>query len=488
MQLDNNTARVRRAILLRLARMFFENDTLGCINRIPLEMRPKHSKPDRCCIHKERAIIKYRLMALLGFGVEDETDELIRLSEYAGRVFNSDNTRHTGLTIIDEACSACVQTHYFITNACRGCYAHPCMINCPKKCISFDKNGQATIDESKCINCGRCLTVCPYHAVVYIPIPCEEECPVGAISKNDSGKETIDETKCILCGKCISSCPFGAVMEKSWVVDVIRYLLSGRETVALIAPSIVGQFNAPMEQIVGALKTLGFDRVVEVALGADVTITNEATELFERLHKGAPFMTTSCCPGYMETVKKHVPAIEPFVSHTRSPMHYTAQIVAEKYPDAIQVFIGPCVAKKKEAENDPLVDYALTFEELDCLFEARLIVPAATPPESLDLTTPSDVARCFAISGGVAAAVENAAQNYAPGHPEIQAVTVDGISKKSLKTLQGYAKANGGDFNFLEVMCCEGGCIGGAGTISNPKTATRKVTEFSHPTQEDAEV
>ena len=202
MQIDNNTNRIKRTLMVRLAKLCFENKLVDKVNRIPVELRPKGGPHSRCCIHKERAVIKYRLMAMLGFAIEDEVDELIPLSEYAARALNREKIEDTELTVVDEACSSCVLTNYFVTNACRGCFARPCAVNCPKKCISF-VDGQAKIDPAKCINCGKCAGVCPYHAIVYVPIPCEEECPVGAITKDENNKEVIDPDKCILCGKCI---------------------------------------------------------------------------------------------------------------------------------------------------------------------------------------------------------------------------------------------------------------------------------------------
>jgi [FeFe] hydrogenase (group B1/B3) len=476
MQLDNNTSRVRRAILVRLARLCFENRLVEGIDRIPIEMRPKNSGHDRCCIYKERAIIKYRLMAMLGLDVEDETDELTQLSDYARMALEDSAPRPSGLTLISDACSACVRTHYFVTNACRGCYARPCMVNCPKKCIAFS-GGQAEIDSEKCVNCGRCMNVCPYHAIVYVPIPCEEECPVGAISKDETGREVIDREKCIACGKCIVACPFGAIMDKSQMVTVIRHLQSDRKTVALLAPSIIGQFNASFEQIVGALKALGFDSVLEVARGADVTVENETKEWTERMRDGAPYMTTSCCPAYVEMVKRHAPELLPFVSHTPSPMRYAAQLAAEQVPGAVRVFVGPCTAKKLEAQNDDLIDSVLTFEELGALFVAKGIEVEDVEPEPSDALAATAGGRGFAVSGGVAGAIREAADRMEGTVPELRSECLNGLSRKSVRLLKSYAKGNPG-FNFLEVMGCNGGCVGGPCVVGDPRTTTRKVEAF----------
>jgi [FeFe] hydrogenase (group B1/B3) len=473
MQFDNNTTRIRRSILVRLAKLCFEGRTQEGIDRIPIEMRPKAAHHDRCCVHKERAVIRYRLMAMLGYGVEEETDELTPLSEYAARALERDHAGRTGLTVIDEACSACIHANYFITNACRGCYARPCKLNCPKKCISF-VDGKAAIDPQKCVNCGKCMKVCPYHAIVYIPIPCEEECPVGAISKDESGREIIDDSKCILCAKCMSACPFGAIMDKSQVMDVIKWLLSDRPVVAMIAPSIVGQFEASLEQVNGALKKLGFDHVMEVASGADVTAQNEAAELEERMANGDSFMTTSCCPAFVETVEKHVPILKPFVSHTGTPMHYTAELASNQHPEAIRVFIGPCPAKRREAARDELVDYALTFEELGSMLVAKGINVEEAEPVSTE-SPASASGRGFPISGGVAGAVMDMASDE--NDSEVRPEFVNGISEPTIRALKNYASSPG-EFNLLEVMCCEGGCISGPCVIEGARKAAKRVQDL----------
>ena len=214
------------------------------------------------------------------------------------------------MCVVDEACSSCVQVNYEITNLCRGCVARSCYMNCPKDAIRFKKNGQAEIDHDTCISCGKCHQNCPYHAVVYIPIPCEEVCPVKAISKDEYGVEHIDESKCIYCGKCVNACPFGAIFEISQVFDILQRLRNKEPMVAIVAPSILAQFAAPVEKVYGAIKSLGFLEVVEVAQGAMETTRHEAEELKEKLAEGQPFMTTSCCPSYIQLAEKHIPDLK----------------------------------------------------------------------------------------------------------------------------------------------------------------------------------
>lgn len=118
----------------------------------------------------------------------------------------------------------------------------------PENAIEFNRAGKAVINHDLCISCGICHSNCPYHAIVYMPVPCEEACPVKAITKDERGVEHIDESKCIYCGKCINSCPFGAIFEVSQVFDVLQRLREEEKMVAVVAPAILGQYNAPTEK------------------------------------------------------------------------------------------------------------------------------------------------------------------------------------------------------------------------------------------------
>ena len=452
---------VRQALLTKLIKLWNKNQLVESIDRIPIELSPRNAKPvGRCCIYKERAITKYKSLPLLGFDMSDEQDELTPLSDYARRALERKRPKENIMCVVDEACSSCVRTNYQITNLCRGCVARSCAASCPKGAIEFDpETSQGRIHKSMCISCGKCYDNCPYHAIVHIPVPCEEACPVGAITKDDNGVEHIDETKCIYCGKCVNSCPFGAIFEISQVFDILRSIRRGEKVVAMVAPAFLAQYSAPTEQVYGAIKAVGFSDIVEVAQGAMITTEREAKELAEKIEEGQPFMTTSCCPSYIEMAEKHVPYLKKYISDTRSPMYYTAQIAREKYPDAKLVFVGPCIAKRKEARRDDMVDYVLTFEELHAIFLGMKIEIEQQQSYTVEQSA-IRAAHGFAQGGGVTTAVK---EHIGEGF-NYTTLQIANLTKKNVALLKAYAKTSKAPAQFIEVMACEGGCISGPST------------------------
>ncbi|MBP6634784.1 MAG: monomeric [FeFe] hydrogenase [Paludibacter sp.] len=449
----NNAMIVRRELMAKLIALHKSGNLVEEIDRIPLKMSPRNAQArGRCCIHKERAVLKYKMLPILGYRIDEEEDELTPLSVYASRALERNSTNSSILTVVDEACTACVKTNYVVTNLCKGCVARSCYMNCPKDAITFPDNGQAHINHSKCINCGICKEACMYHSIVYIPVPCEEVCPVKAITKDENGIEHIDESKCIYCGKCINACPFGSIYEISQVFDILSAIKRGEQLVAIMAPSIMSQFNNSLSEISEAIEKIGFVEAMEVAQGAMETTRREGAELQEKLEAGQQFMTTSCCPSYIELVNKHMPEMKPFVSHTGSPMYYTIEMAKAKYPEAKIVFIGPCVGKRKEVMDHPDIDYILTFEEIDTLFTGLDIELQATDKQRM--AAPLD-GRGFARAGGVISAVQNM-------YPQlgIKPIQVSNLNKKNIGLLRAFTKGKAPG-NFVEVMACEGGCISG---------------------------
>lgn len=463
---DNYAMLTKRELLIRIVRLLKEDNLVDGIKSIPVEMRPRGKRPVSCCVHKDRYILKHKIISILGFDIVDEEIDLIPLRDFAQKSLDNKNTKENILSVVHEACSACIRSQYFVTNMCRGCEGRPCMMNCPKGAVSF-RGGKAVISQEDCIGCGLCMKVCPYHSIVYTPVPCEEACPVKAITKNEDGTENIDKDKCIYCGKCMQACPYGAIMERSKVIDVHKCISQqNKEIVAIVAPAIFGQFSASPGQILSAIKKIGFDDVVEVALGAEETAWREASEFVERMEEGKAFMTSSCCPAYVGWVQKHAPALEPYVSETLSPMAYAAKQIKAEHPDAEIVFIGPCLAKRYEAEFIEEVDYIMSFEELGAFMVAynidvNLCEEAPLNPEI------TKYARGFAQSGGVRDAIVNAVgEGYATAH-------IEGLDKQNQKSLKSMIKTP--NAQFVEVMACEGGCINGPCSLAPLSLAKRQI-------------
>lgn len=451
--LYNNATQIKRDILYRVSKVLLKRD-YNLLDYIPVEAAPRGKENIRCCIHKDRAIIKYRVMAALGLSVEDEVDEVTRLSEYGSSL---DDKASLGLTVIKDACSSCSIGGYFITDACVGCVARPCSKVCPKGAVTFI-NGRSIINNDVCVNCGKCQDVCPYSAVVKVKVPCEESCPVSALKKDDRGVAVIDENKCISCGNCVKQCPFGAIADRSQLPQVIDKLLaSGKDINALIAPSIAGQFPGSLFQIESMLKDMGFTNVVHVGNSAGKVASMEAEEFIEN----GELLTSSCCPAYVLCGEKHAPDIANYMSETPSPM----ELAGRENPQGINVFIGPCLAKKVEGHRSNHIDYVLTFEELGALAMAMELDSLGykdSANSSID-----KLGYGFAKSGGVTKGVLTSLRDKGVW---ITPESIDGIDKSVVKKFKVFEKLNK-NYEFLEVMACKGGCLNGPGAIVTTKTS-----------------
>ena len=478
MNINNNATNVKRELLVRIAKLQLDDELDSRkINKIPIEMRPEGSHPIGCCIYHDRELLRMRILARMGISVENYND-YNDLDDYAREALERKEPTWPMITVLHEACNGCVKQNFMVTNACQGCFARPCMVNCPKKAIHIVHH--AHIDAEKCIHCGLCEQNCPYHAIIKITVPCEAACPVGAISKGEDGHEVIDFHKCIYCGKCMTECPFGAMMDKSQLVDVIKHIMQGHKVSVMYAPAIASQFKASAGQLEKGFELLGFTRIYEVASGADICAEKEAAEFAARMKRGDKLMTTSCCSAYVRAVHIHVPDLDPCVSETRSPMHYAAEIAKKDDPECVTVFVGPCLAKRREGFDDELVDYVITAEELAAFFEAKKIDPTKLEAVAKE-NVPSPSARNFARTGGVAEAVKVRLED-----PSILKLDViNGLDKEGMKKLRYYGDLNAGRIkpdektgNMVEVMSCEGGCVAGPCVIQKVGLANVQLGKY----------
>lgn len=465
LEINNQYTLMKRRIDAEVLKAYFADTLEAIVDTLPIHIIPRERDPNRCCVYKERAMVRYRIMALLGVDIDRDDDEYKPLARYVGEALAAEAQSLPTLTTITPGCSGCPDEQYRITDSCRGCFARPCLANCPKDAIVFT-NGRARIVEERCIKCGKCLDVCPFHAVIHVPVPCEASCPVGAVHKNDEGFVEIDHDACIDCGHCAQSCPFGAIAERSSLIHVARMLKEKVPVVAMVAPAIEGQFPGSLAQIKAGLVALGFTKVVEVAEGAHVTALHEAQEVAERMEAHAGFMTTSCCPAYMELVDRHIPSLSARRSTALSPMAYTARQCHEQMPDAKLVFVGPCIAKKVEARAIPSISMVITFAELAALFVARDIdIKEIAAQEAPDSSLYADC-RGFACPQGVSQSVLRRSSK------PVQTMNINGVDKKTVRLMRSWEKRPP-EVDLVEVMCCEGGCMAGPGVVVNPKIAMR---------------
>ena len=442
---DTKVQLLKYKVLREVARQAWQGTLTENLLDIPKTIIPGNTPTMRCCIYKERAIIEERVKVAMG----------------------GDKSNPNVIEVIEIACDECPIGGSEVTNACRGCLAHRCEDACRFGAISFDDQHVAHIDKTKCKNCGACSKVCPYTAIVSRKRPCENACKIKAIEMNENKTAGIDNSKCIACGACVYQCPFGAIMDKSFILDVIDILKKSENNTqykvfAVVAPAISSQFTyAKLGQVITGLKELGFHTVVEAALGADMVANAESKELAE---KG--FLTSSCCPAFVSYIEKSFPEMKPFVSHNLSPMATIAKYIKEHEAPCKVVFIGPCTAKKAEAQREevkPYVDAVMTFEELQALFDSKDMDITALPENLLD--NASYFGRIFARSGGLSDAVREGLKENGIEDFELKPCACDGIEACRIALLK--KSKNLLTENFIEGMACTGGCIGGAGCLTH---------------------
>ena len=460
---DTNVQYLKYKVLREVARLAWADRLLEGAIDIPKTIVPGKIPTMRCCVYKERAILAERVKLAMG---------------------SSEQHNSNVIEVIDIACDECPVGGYEVTDACRGCLAHRCADACKRGAITFDSHQKASIDKSKCVECGACAKVCPYTAITNRNRPCENACKVKAISMNESKAASIDNKKCIACGACVYQCPFGAISDKSFilnVIDMIKKSDSNRKykVYAVVAPSISSQFTyGKLGQVISGIQELGFFTVVEAALGADMVAYAESKELVE---KG--LLTSSCCPAFVDYIKKQFPALEKYISHNLSPMATIAKYIKETDPGSKVVFIGPCTAKKMEfhkPEVRPFVDSVITFEELQALFDSKDL--DITTLEEGVLDNASYFGRIFARSGGLADAVRQGLKEHGYEDFDYKPVSCDGIEECRKNLLRLLKNVPAG--NFIEGMACVGGCIGGAGCLTHGEKNKDEVDRYGREAYE----
>ena len=475
---------IRHAIFTEVAKMAYDTEipAANTVEEIPYHIIPGETGSFRSDVFLERAIVGERVRLAMGLPCRDATEHA-PISDNV-ELADKPETYYTPplINVIKFACNGCHEKRVWVSDGCQGCLAHPCVEVCPKGAITLDRtNGRSIIDQKKCVKCGRCADVCSYHAIIIQERPCAAACGMDAIHSDKNGKAEIDYEKCVSCGQCLVNCPFGAISDKSQIFQVIRAIQSGEQVYAALAPAFVGQFGAKVTpgKLRAAMKELGFTDVFEVAIGADLCAEQEAEDFIKEVPEKLPFMATSCCPAWSVMAKKLFPDYANCISMALTPMTLTARLIKKQNKNAKVVFIGPCAAKKLEAMRRTVkseVDFVLTFEEMTGIFAAKNIEVGLLEEDPAGVSDASADGRNFAVSGGVAKAVENVIHEKYPDR-EVKIANAEGL--KECRKLLTVAKAGKYNGYLLEGMACPGGCVAGAGTMQSIKKSQTAVNKYA---------
>ncbi len=451
---DENVIRIKHDVLDEVAKLAFAGELDSKRDYIALELIPGPTPKFRCCIYKEREIIRQRVRLAEGKapGIEDD-----------GNI----------IQVISSACEDCPISSYTVTENCQNCIGKACINACKFKAIEPGRY-RSHIDASKCKECGQCEKACPYNAIAHLKRPCKFSCPVDAITYDERGISVIDKGKCIRCGKCIHSCPFGAIGSKTFIVDIINAIKSGKHVYAMAAPATEGQFGKDITTASWrkAMKEVGFVDFYDVGLGGDMTSAYEAEEWAEA-YKDGKKKVTSCCPAFVNMVRLHYPQLAECVSTTVSPMCAVSRLIKAQDPEAVTVFIGPCLAKKSEVVDQKIpgnADYVVTYSEIRSIMRAKGV--ALEPCENKDQIA-STYGKRFANSGGVTAAV---LQSLKESREDIDVKVCRANGAAECKKALLLLRAGRLPEDFVEGMACDGGCVGGPSSYSD-QMASRKSRE-----------
>ena len=310
--------------------------------------------------------------------------------------------------------------------------------------------------EAQCKNCYKCL----------------KECPVKAI-KIENNQAKIIEDRCILCGKCTLICPQNA-KKVHREIDNVKELLKNNQVIASVAPSFISSFNLKSFSTLNeALKKIGFDFAEETARGAKVVIDE-----YEKLLKTKEYKNfiTSCCPAINKMISTYYSDALPYLAKVDSPVIAHAKILKKENPECKIVFIGPCIAKKRECYESGIIDGVLTFEELLELLEEYNINFEEIEGKN---ETEWNKARFFPISRGIIKSFNELAEGY-------EYIAVDGVQrcKEVLEEINNLENV------FLELNACQSSCVNGPCSLNKKSTAitsNAKVRKYVSENQSNAE-
>ena len=313
---------------------------------------------------------------------------------------------------------------------------------------------------------------------------CVKACLFHAIRPGKSGKIEVDEEKCEGCSICIEECLEHKLTGSKDIIPALLAIRSHKGLVyALVAPAFLGQYGNKVTpgKLRTALKMVGFDGMVEVALFADILTLKEALEFDRNIQTETDYQLTSCCcPMWIAMIRKIYSDLVPHVPPSVSPMIASGRAVKSMHPDALTVFIGPCLAKKKEAKEPDIVDavdYVLTFQEMQDVFEIMEIDPSKMDESEKDHS--SRGGRIYAHTGGVSEAVSSTLQRINPNR-KISIHTRQAHGVPACKAMINDILEDKITANFYEGMGCVGGCVGGPRVLIPHEEGRRNVEDYGN--------
>ena len=312
---------------------------------------------------------------------------------------------------------------------------------------------------------------------------CQKSCIFDAIETGKEGELFINPSRCEGCAACIDVCKSNHLAASKDVLPAMRAVQNASGPVYLmIAPAFSGQFRGHVTagKLRSACKALGFTGMVEVALFADILTLKEALEFERHVREPGDFQLTSCCcPVWIAMIRKRYHELLPHVPGAVSPMVACGRFLKRIHPDAVTIFAGPCLAKKKEAKEPDIadaVDYVLTFQEMQDIFDAAEISLEERPEEEKEHA--SKAGRLYARTGGVSQAVEEMVRQLSPdGKIGVRCEQANG-TKECMEMMRRIQNKET-DANFFEGMGCVGGCVGGPKAIIDSEKGKRYVDEYA---------
>ncbi len=312
---------------------------------------------------------------------------------------------------------------------------------------------------------------------------CQKSCIFDAIETGKEGELFINPSRCEGCAACIDACKSNHLAASKDVLPAMRAVRNASGPVYLmIAPAFSGQFRGHVTagKLRSACKALGFTGMVEVALFADILTLKEALEFERHVKEPGDFQLTSCCcPVWIAMIRKRYHELLPHVPGAVSPMVACGRFLKRIHPDAVTIFAGPCLAKKKEAKEPDIadaVDYVLTFQEMQDIFDAAEISLEELPEEEKEHA--SKAGRLYARTGGVSQAVEEMVRQLSPdGKINVRCEQANG-TKECMEMMRRIQNKET-DANFFEGMGCVGGCVGGPKAIIDSEKGKRYVDEYA---------